>query len=227
MRRIALLVLITSGCSTVTIARVDHCTVQRTQEPTFTREQILFCDDDPPAWSSDRAVRLAQECLHQSAQVRREAIVTAARVGQAPPPADDDAFKQCLPEALQAVQAENEQLKDSVTRADAARVRVEGEESKLQDALAKALNRPINAVADARSTSDSGADVKHQSELSHVDNTHVNPAPTTPKAPIIRRGSFTTQPVKTVACALPTPAPTAAVPATCPCAETSDKAAAP
>jgi hypothetical protein len=252
---VPLTVLVLSGCTTVSLARLDRCTYRRTQTLGGAKDEILFCDQDPPQWSSDRAIRLAQECLRTEYELRRDLLIAAGLSGKPiPMPAADPAFSQCIPESLRVIQSENEQLKDRVAgldrtraeleqhlaetrasdarelsdarsestkRLDEAQARLErhmseevqhlatqqsalqaslangldgltqgmskglsgltngytGVATGLTGTLARALDRPVNAYADARSSSDSGAQTRHQSSTTSADQKASTPAP--------------------------------------------------
>lgn len=156
------LVLLGAGCTTVSLTKLDRCTVRRTTTLVSAREDVLFCDEDAPTWSNDRAVRLTQECLYQHRQLRRDALMSAVRDGQPAPEAEEDAVKECLPAGLRTVQAENDALKERVAREDVTRRQMEQRHVELENGLTRALDRPINAVADAHATS--GSDATHRSE---------------------------------------------------------------
>jgi hypothetical protein len=177
MKALLAISLLSFGCTTISLARLDHCTVRKTTTFTGSREDVLFCDEETPAWSNDRAVRLTQECLYQQRQMHRQDVLAAERSGESAPEADDgEAVKQCLPAAVRTMQAENEALKERVSRDEAAQARMEGGHAVLENGLTKALDRPINAVADARANSDSGANSNHPAELTHSNSDYTVPA---------------------------------------------------
>jgi hypothetical protein len=164
-------VLLATGCTSVRVTRLDHCVLQTTERFGNVKEEILFCESEPPTWSSDRSVRLAQECLYHDVLSRRDQLINAQRDGQKPATSvtGGEVFSQCYPEAIRTVQGENDLLKDRAARTDEARVRAESSHARLEEGLTKALDRPINAVADAKATSGSGSDVKHNAELTRTD----------------------------------------------------------
>jgi hypothetical protein len=108
-----------SGCSTVHLARLDHCTVQRTHSWSGSdREELVFCDRDAPKWSDDRTLRLTQECLYEADLNRRDAMILSARSGHPAPTTvgSEDVFAHCYPDAVKSVQNENEALKERLAR---------------------------------------------------------------------------------------------------------------
>ncbi len=176
VRFLPLVALVASACTTVTLGRLDRCTVERSSHLGNVHERIVYCDDGPPAWSDDRAVRLTQECLHHARQNHLDALMRTPASGTEAS-TQDGALEQCYPAAIHAMQGENEALKDRVARTDEARAKLEAGHSRLEDALAKALDRPVNAVADASSHSDSGSDSQHHSEaLTHFTGEAAGPA---------------------------------------------------
>ncbi len=286
--------LVFTGCTTVSLSHLDRCTFRHTQTIGGSHDEVLFCDEDPPRWSSDRAVRLAQECLRIQYELRRDQLIAAGLTGKPiPMPGSGPAFTECFPESLRVIQSENEHLKgrlaelekaetelktelaatqsadakqlsdtrsESSRRVDEAEARLErnmhetvvelatehaaleggltdglkgltagmtngltglssgyaGVATGVTSSLAKALERPVNVSADARSSSDSGADSRHQSTATTSDpkipgtspDTRVNvnvgaqPRPATPAG----------APVKKVKICAPAPASTPAGP---------------
>ena len=144
-------------------------------------------------------------CITTS-KASRDQLIQTERVGQSPPAqqANGEVFAQCLPRRSESIQSENDALADRVKHVEEAGNKLKARHTRLEDALTKALDRPVNAVADARSTSDSGSNVKHDSQMSHIDGEHSHApaaiAPSsllTPKAPVIRHAVVeTTTPVR-------------------------------
>jgi len=202
--------VLATGCKTVTLARLDECTVQRTKHWGNTEEKVLYCDGDKPAWSYDRTVRMTQECLYHARLARRDEQMIALSEGrELPPMKDEDVIARCYPESMKALQAENDLLRDRATRSDAAQASLNARHDKLQEAVAKSLERPISAVAE--SSSSSGSDVK--SDLAGYGNAPVVTQPVKQELPVVTprkvrkvvTGTATAQKDPPRTCAAPAP----------------------
>jgi hypothetical protein len=207
-----LLVVISSGCTSVKLVQRDGCWVRRTERLGTVKEEIGPCAKPTSPWADDRLTRLVQECVARD-DYRWQSRALEAWNRRQPMPEqapDSNVLQDCMSEAAGAMITENESLKDRVSsltdrvadvakdrdalraRTDEDRTHLLASHDRIADYLGEAANKAqVPAVATATATSEGQA---------HTENTATRTDTAAPQA----------APVTVVAAAPPGAAPVCA-----------------